>query len=215
MPIKRSCFQVIATDEQIEYTHKIVEYSLKHHFVPNIWDADAGKKDRTNFYRFIGSLGEVVFADVYNLPRHKKSFGAVDGQDYGNDFEVKINNKFYKIDLKSMHRQSDNFKGYYVLNVPARQLGRSETITDLYYCVSIHEANKQYIVSFLGFINKKDIISGEIGIFYKAGTVRTRADETTFKFFEDTYEVDFKDFTPPQIKEEYKKLKGFKLISIN
>ena len=34
----RSCFQVIATDEQIEYASDLVEYSIKNHTVPNIWD---------------------------------------------------------------------------------------------------------------------------------------------------------------------------------
>ncbi len=214
MSLQRSCFQVIATDEQIEYTNNIVNYSINNHSVPNIWDSDSAKKSNTYFYRFIGSLGEVVFADVYNLSRHKKSFGAEDGQDYGNDFELEINNKIYKIDLKSMHRKNDIFKDYYVLNIPSRQLHRDTSKTDLYYCISIHTKQNKFYISFLGFINKEDICSGKKGILYTAGTTRVRGDTSTFKFLQDTYEIEFKDFTPPIIKKDFEKLNGFKIIKI-
>ena len=98
----RSCFQVVATDEQIKYASDLVEYSIKNHTVPNIWDIDKKKKKETPFLRFIGSLGETVFADAYKLQRHKKSFGAADGQDYGNDFVITIDEIQYIVDLKSM-----------------------------------------------------------------------------------------------------------------
>ena len=210
----RSFFQVTATKEQIEYTSELVEYSIKNHVVSNIWDIDASKKERTPFLRFIGSLGETVFADAYNLPRHAKSFGATDGQDYGNDFKVAIDNVEYTIDLKSMHRKNDVFHGYYVLNIPSRQLHKSDSITDLYYCVSIHFADQEYKVSFLGSIRKKDILDGKIGKLYTSGTDRIRADHTTFKFISDTYEVEFKDFIKPSISEHMKQMNGFKLIDL-
>lgn len=210
----RSCFQVIATAEQIEYAHELVEYSIKNHTVPNMWDIDKAKKEQTEFFRFIGSLGETVFADAYNLPRHKKSFGASDGQDYGNDFIVTIDDIKYIVDLKSMHRKNDIFYGSYVLNIPSNQLHKSESVTDLYYCVSIHLENNQYKISFLGFIRKKDVLDGKIGILYKTGTTRTRGDNSTFKFISDTYEVEFKDFLKPLISDHMKKMNGFKLIDI-
>ena len=71
----RSFFQIEATDEQIEYTTHIVRYSIENHTVPNIWDRDESKKRQTSFYRFIGSLGEVLFADTYGIPRHKNLSG--------------------------------------------------------------------------------------------------------------------------------------------
>jgi hypothetical protein len=60
----RFCFQIEATEEQVEYTKEIVKYSLENHYVPNIWDSDEMKKSQTEFYRFVGSLGEVAFADA-------------------------------------------------------------------------------------------------------------------------------------------------------
>lgn len=209
----QASFQVVASDEQVRYASELVEYSLNNHTVPNVWDIDESKKEQTSFFRFVGTLGETVFADVYDIPRHKKSFGAVDGQDYGNDFVVKIDNVEYIIDLKSMHRKNDLFRGYYVLNIPSSQLNKAKSVTDLYYCLSIHKEGERYIVSFLGLIKKKEIIEGKIGKLYRAGTRRVRADNTTFTFLSDTYEVEFKDFIKPNITERIKDMKGFKIIS--
>ena len=210
----RSAFQVIATQEQVEYTLQIVDFSMKNHTVPNIWDSNKQKKAQTPFLRFIGSLGETVFADAYNIPRHKKSFGASDGQDNGNDFIVAINKKQYIIDLKSMHRKNDIFYAHYVQNIPSNQLHKIESITDLYYCISIHCKDNLHYVSFLGLIKKQDIIDGKVGTLYKAGATRIRRDKTTFKFDSDTYEVEFKDFIKPLITDNIKKMKGFRLIEI-
>lgn len=213
--MKRSCFQVCATAEQIEYAAQLVEYSLKNHTVPNIWDNDKTKKEQTPLLRFVGSLGETVFADVYGLPRHKNSFGASDGQDYGNDFLIETNGIAYILDLKSMHRKNDNFYGNYVLNIPSEQLHKIKSVTDFYYCLSVHWDEKEnYYVSFLGTIRKKDILDGKVGILYKSGSLRTRGDGTSFPFISDTYEVEFKDFLKPRITEKITKAKGFKLIEI-
>lgn len=187
---------------------------MKNHTVPNIWDIDKEKKEQTPFLRFIGSLGETVFADAYNILRHKKSFGASDGQDYGNDFVISIDKKEYIIDLKSMHRKNDIFYGYYVLNIPSNQLHKITSVTDLYYCISIHYKDGLYYVSFLGLIRKRDIIDGKVGILYKTGTTRVRGDNSTFKFISDTYEIDFKDFIKPSITDNIRKMNGFRVIKI-
>lgn len=210
----KSCFQVKATAEQVEYTKKIVEYSIEHHTVSNIWDKSKYRKSNTEFYRFVGSLGEVVFADAYEIPRHSRSFGAVDGQDNGGDFEIEVDGKKSIVDLKSMHRINDIFYGYYVLNIPSVQLHKNSSITDLYYCISINKKGENYYVSFLGTMSKKDIIDGKIGILYKKGTKRIRGNNTYFTFIDDTYEIDFKDFDPPMISERMKQMDGFKLIQI-
>lgn len=104
--------------------------------------------------------------------------------------------------------------GSYVLNIPSSQLHKSKSVTDLYYCISIHFENEKYAISFLGLIRKKDILEGKVGILYKTGTTRVRADKTTFRFISDTYEVEFKDFLKPFISEHIKKMNGFKLIKI-
>ena len=210
----KSYFQVKATKEQVEYTNKIVEYSIEHHKVSNIWDKSKYRKGNTSFYRFIGSLGEVVFADTYGIPRHSRSFGAVDGQDYGNDFEIDIDGEKTIVDLKSMHRKNDIFYGYYVLNIPSIQLHKSKSVTDVYYCISINVKNNEYYVSFLGTISKQAILDGKVGILYKKGTKRIRGNDTYFTFIDDTYEIDFKDFEPPVIFSRMRELNGFKLIEI-
>ena len=210
----KSCFQVKATKEQIEYTNKIVEYSIEHHKVSNIWDKSKYRKNNTSFYRFIGSLGEVVFADVYGIPRHTRSFGAVDGQDYGDDFEIEINGAKTIVDLKSMHRKNDKFYGNYVLNIPSIQVHKMKSLTDVYFCISINKRNNDYFISFLGIISKKEILDGKTGILYKRGTKRIRGNDTYFTFIDDTYEIDFKDFEPPFITPRMQKINGFKLIEI-
>ena len=50
----RSCFQVVATEEQVNYALELVEFSIQNHTVPNIWDGDKSKKEQTSFLRFIG-----------------------------------------------------------------------------------------------------------------------------------------------------------------
>lgn len=207
-------FQIELTQEQVEYARDLVQYSMDNHKVPNIWDIDESKKEKTFFYRFVGSLGEVAFADAYGLPRHKKSFGASDGQDYGNDFILEIGGCSKVVDLKSMHRINDHFRGYYVLNIPEVQLNKANSQTELYYCISIHKDSSHYYASFLGYMRKEDIISGKIGILYSPGTIRTRADGSTFKFISGTYEIDFKDFIAPPIYETTPRMSGFKLIDI-
>ena len=54
--------------------------------------------------RFTGSLGEIVFADAYHLPRPTKSFGAIDGQDWGQDFTITSAEQIFSLDIKSMKR---------------------------------------------------------------------------------------------------------------
>jgi len=198
-------------NEQIEYANKLVEYSLKHHPISNIWDKQ--KKERTRELRLTGTLGEVVFADIYGLERPSRSFGAIDGQDYGKDFFLEALNA--NIDVKSMRRKSNKFFKNYVLNIPARNIKREDSITDFYYCISLHNQNNILIASLVGYINKKDILTGKIGKLYKRGTKRIRSNNTSFTFYEDTYEILFQDINSPVMNEEIYKKDGFKKHILN
>jgi len=202
-------FSIPVLKEQIKYAEELVEYSLKHHPVSNIWDKN--KEAKTQELRMTGTIGEIVFADTYKLNRPTRSFGAIDGQDYGKDFELILKEKKFNFDVKTMHRKSNVFYKDYVLNIPARNVHRKESITDYYYCVSLHDTKdtKQMIASFLGYISKKDILDGKTGLLYKEGTKRIRADKTSFVFHEDTYEVFFKDIKTPFISSRIKGFKGF------
>jgi hypothetical protein len=85
-----SYIQISVSDEQKIFARQLVEHSLRHHHVSNIWDRHEDKLSQTRMMRFTGSLGEVVFADCYHLPRPTRSFGAVDGQDWGQDFLISL-----------------------------------------------------------------------------------------------------------------------------
>ena len=200
---ERCIFSFFVTEEQREYVKKIVEFSIKNHTVPNVFEEIHQEE-----YRTTGSMGEVVFADIYNLPRPIKSFGAEDGQDMGEDFI--LNGK--SIDIKTMRRKSENFYADFVCNIPSSQLNKKGSLTDVYCCLSLMNDNDKWRMSVIGFIQKDKILSGEIGTFYPKGSIRVKKDKNTFPFTEDTYEIMFSEITPPIITNEIKQLPGFKRI---
>lgn len=65
-------FSIEVTKEQYNYAKKLVDYSIKNHPISNIWDKE--KKDKTRTLRTTGTLGEIIFADLYNLNRPTRSF---------------------------------------------------------------------------------------------------------------------------------------------
>lgn len=204
-------FNIEVSNEQVEYTNKLVEYSIKNHNIQDIFAHDPQSRERQREFRFTGTLGEVVFADTYNLPRPEKSFGAIDGQDLGEDFIINVNGLNYSCDVKSMSRKSNIFKKSYVLNIPAYQLQKKDIVTDYYFCISISFISGIYIVSFLGFISKNKILENEIGILYKSGTKRIKDDKTFFIFQRDTYEIEFEDISSPILNDKITKIQGFEL----
>jgi len=204
-------FQIKVTKEQIDLANSLVDYSMKNHKISNIWDRFADKKEKTRQLRFIGTLGEIIFADTYYLDRPSKSFGAYDGQDLGKDFAFKIRDKEQIFDIKSMQRKTGTFYSHYVLNIPASQMHKPNSLTNFYFCISFHKEPMSLIASFLGYVDKTKIEANQLGIHYKSGTLRTRWDGTSFPFNEDTYEIDFKDITSPMINENIKKIEGFKM----
>ncbi len=207
-------FQIDVSAEQLQYVNKIVDYSIVNHPVKDIFADDPQGKERQREFRFTGSLGEVVFADAYQLQRPTKSFGALDGQDYGMDFKLTINNKDITFDIKTMGRKNNNFRENYVLNLPKYQMEKDMVITDCYFCISIHKVANNYIASFIGYIEKNLILENKVGILYKAGTKRIKDDGGSFTFQRDTYEVDFKDIKSPFLNDYIKNLNGFKKLNI-
>ena len=203
-------FQIEVTEEQVEYANKIVDYSIINHPVTDIFAHDPDGKLRQREFRFTGSLGEIAFADTYQLNRPTKAFGAVDGQDFGLDFKLNIGGKDISIDVKSMARKNNNFRENYVLNLPKYQMEKDMVITDFYYCISIHKEASNYIASFLGHIEKDLVHTGQVGILYTKGTKRIKDDGNSFIFQRDTYEVDFKDIKTPHVTNFIKGLKGYK-----
>lgn len=207
-------FQIDVTDEQVEYANRIVDFSILNHPVTDIFANDPQGKERQREFRFTGSLGEIVFADTYQLSRPTRAFGAIDGQDYGMDFNLTINGKEISFDIKAMGRKNNNFRENYVLNLPKYQMEKDMVVTDCYFCISIHKELNKYIASFIGYIEKDLVYAGEVGILYKSGTRRIKDDGGSFIFQRDTYEVDFKDIKTPFLNTFIKSIKGFKQRNI-
>jgi hypothetical protein len=207
--------QICVTDEQKVFARKLVEYSLQHHHVSNIWDKGENRTSQTRMFRFTGTLGEIVFADCYHLPRPTRSFGAVDGQDQGEDFPITTDNEVFSVDVKSMKRQSGELARNYVLNIPASQLLKPHSKTSHYFCISFHQSeNHETIASLLGFIDKNSLRNGEVGTFYPAGTRRDRHDNSHFTFQTDTYEILFGDISPAFVTEYIRRLRGFRICHL-
>ena len=205
-------FQIEITHEQVQAANMLVAYSIAHHPVTDVFAQDPGGKARQREFRFTGTLGEIVFADVYHLVRPSRSFGAVDGQDFGQDFSLPINGATKSFDIKTMGRKDGNLRTNYVLNLPAYQMNRTEVLTDYYFCISIHKNTAdKYFASFLGFVSKQEILENKVGILYKAKTQRIKDNGGTFVFQRDTYEVDFQDITTPMTHDAINKMPGYQL----
>ena len=207
-------FQFYVTREQIDYTNRIVDYSLAHHPVSDIFANDPDGKKRKREFRFTGSLGEVVFADAYGLPRSTRSYGAVDRQDFGQDFSMSVNEQVISFDVKSMGRKDNKFRENYVLNLPAYQVHKSASITDCYFCISFHNDGSRTVATFVGYIDKQEVIDGKVGNLFVAGTERIKDDGGSFIFQRDTYEVEFKDIRTPMINDNIKSFDGFRVMKI-
>ena len=191
------------TDEQLAYAHKLVTHSVREHRVQNIWDTEKTHATRTNELRLTGTLGEIIFADLHGLSRPQKSFGADDGQDYGSDFKVITQEGDRNFDVKTMSRNTGALGLDYVLNIPGRNITRTDIVTTDYVCISLHPRHELKWGTIVGEVPRHQILSGEKGILYKAGTVRTRADGSTFKFYSDTYEIRFAELSCPSTLPNY------------
>jgi hypothetical protein len=208
-------FQFDVNQEQINYANDLVDYSIKNHPVNDIFSNDPGGKTRQREFRFTGTLGEVVFADAYNLTRPTKSFGALNGQDYGQDFILKLNNEDLSFDIKTMGRKNNQVRENYVLNLPKYQMDKDSVLTDYYYCISLHQdSTGKYVASFIGYVSKQDVETHKIGILYIAGTKRIKDDGGFFTFQRDTYEIDFKDITTPILNDKIRNFPNFRINQI-
>jgi len=208
--INKGFFQIDVSDEQVGQANSLVDYSIEYHTVADVFEHDPNGKKRQREFRFTGTLGEIIFADTYGLERPAKSFGAIDGQDFGQDFVLTLNGERKSFDIKTMKRKSNNFRTNYVLNIPAYQMSKPLVITDYYFCISIHQNSlKKWIASFLGYVSKSEIEKGKTGILYKAGTSRIKDDKDSFVFQRDTYEVRFEEIISPVIYPEIKQKAGY------
>lgn len=210
-----SYIQISVTDEQKKYARQLVEHSLRHHKISNIWDQQSDRFSQTRIMRYTGSLGEIVFADSYHLPRPTKSFGAKNGQDLGQDFLITSEQYTFSLDIKSMKRRTGHLGEDYVLNIPAFQLHKANSKTSHYFCISFHQTESEgTIASLLGFIDKQALLNGEVGTLFLKGTDRIRFDNSSFTFQNDTYEILLKDIGSAVITNHVRGLKGFRICHL-
>lgn len=189
-------FIVKPTEEQIETARELAEYSVEHHPVHDIYENfhkdsfGLSGKERSKQYRFRGTLGEILFADRYGLPRPGRSFGAADGQDNGTDFV--LNGKH--IDVKTMRRTGHFYNPEIcVFNLSKRQVMKEGSETDYYFGITLIEKDGEVTDAwFHGFIPRRDV--EEKGTFYKSGSVVKNNAGRDIHHDEDTYEVLFKHF---------------------
>ena len=196
MPLQHAHYAVRVTAEQRAYADALVGHAMAHHSVSNVWDGDPRHAGRTRELRTTGTLGEVVFADAYGLARPERSFGADDGQDYGRDFVLVVGGAPRRVDVKAMGRRSPRLEPHYVLNVSARQLRRDDGETDLFAHVSLSPRGRPTAAVLVGAVSRAALLAGRAGRLFRAGAVRTRANGTTFAFYEDTYEIRMDAFGP-------------------
>ena len=105
------------------------------------------------------------------------------GFDNGVDFVV----EGIAIDLKTMARGCF-VRPYFVNNLYGSQVNGDRYRNDIYLFASIHKT--EGIFEITGWIRKIDIINLERGVlFFEEGTIRKRADGTTFQTRGDMYEV--------------------------
>ena len=207
--------QISVTDEQKQFARQLVEYSLRHHKISNVWDHHDDRLSKTRMLRYTGTLGEIIFADLYHFPRPAKSFGATDGQDFGQDFLIKSEDQNFSVDIKSMKRRSGDLSSNFVLNIPAHQLHKPGSKTSHYFCISFHQSESRgTIASLIGFIDKEALTKGEIGNLYKAGSTRVRHDSTSFTFHENTYEILFSDIDSPVVTDHVRRVTAFRICHL-
>ena len=190
------------TREQRRFAKKLVKHSIKYHHVPNVFPKSEEYKNR-----LIGTLGEIVFADYFKLPRPTRSFGAKGGQDHGQDFVLDMCGNLVSVDVKSQWRKNGVLMQDYVSNITEYQVSKKTSKTDVYCNISIHrdyyfingKDRFKYFASIIGFVSKEDVLSCKISKLYPKGTDRFKANGDSFPFTNDTYEVEMKHFYNPFI----------------
>ncbi len=124
-----------------------------------------------------GIIGQSVVMDFFGL-------GNVNGEDgFDNGVDILFNNK--KIDVKTMGRTTD-VRPNYTNNFLKLQ---DYFETQVYIFCSFNKTNKELTVC--GWIEKEAFVRKRK--YFPKGTIRTRADGSSFNTFADLYEIDIID----------------------
>lgn len=203
----------------LAYVRRIVNYSIDNHPVSNKWDKTKKKETRT--LRMTGSIGEVMFAWFYGKECPVRAYGAVDGQDYGKDFNHIIDSTIANIDVKSQRRTVPYLDDYYACNISTEQLSR-QNLTTHYYSMSIYHTGsylegEDVHAYFTGFISKSIITdkNNGIGEFFPPNTKMKNGSKKGADFDDEHYECGLKHLQHLDIEFTKEKIKGNKDIKWN
>lgn len=170
--------------------------------VPDIYANDSpdscGRSgvDKSILYRFEGVLGETIYALLYGFKVPERAFGAIDGQDHGRDYSVP-GRPDLSVDVKTMKRKSTRFEPYYVFNLENRQVSKTGSLTDFYFCMSLI-GNNPYApecAAIHGYVTPDDV--KKYGTFCPAGTYSNNDMGINLKHERDTYEIEIGKLSKP------------------
>lgn len=205
-------FQIHVTDEQKRYAKKLVESSMFHDFDHNFFRGDPEGKERMERYRYVGTLGEVVFADTYGLTRPKISYDAIDAKEFGQDFLLQLDNISYTINLRTKYREYITYNENHIFGIQSIELHKGFSNTNYYYCIIFEDQNEVTVANFIGLIKKDSVLRGEIGKLIPPGT-RCKDGKTTVSFH-DTHEIKFKELVRPLLTNRIMNMPGFKILRL-
>lgn len=157
-------FNVVVNNEQINFATQLIN---------NYNFGQRGRGDGTKEQQRTGLIGQTVFADLISAERPD---GAT-GFDGGKDFI--INGK--RVDIKTMGRTVP-MRNYFVHNFVGYQRNYE---VDYYIFASFNKSNNTLTVC--GYIDKEQFF--QRAAFFPAGSVRTRADGSSFTTFAPLYEI--------------------------
>lgn len=158
-------FDINVSDEQYKYAFDMVN---KYNFGQRGY-GDGNKKEQLT-----GIIGQTVLSDLIKLPRPDGSTGFDGGQDFI------INNR--SVDIKTMSRTVP-MRDYFVHNFVGYQKNYK---VDYYIFASFNTRNR--VLTICGYVNKHDFF--DRATFFPKGSLRYRADGTSFETFAPLYEIE-------------------------
>ena len=170
-------FDINVTEEQIQYATDMVE---RFNF------GQRGYGDGNKREQLTGILGQTVFADLVNDNRPNGETGF----DGGKDFEINLK----RVDIKTMTRKVP-MRPYFVHNFVGYQ---KEYQVDYYIFASFN--TKAKILTICGYVEKDEFF--RLADFFPKGSLRTRADGTSFRTFAPLYEIKQENLHSPSTVED-------------
>lgn len=198
------------TNEQVQYAKNALQRSLDSFDYSQY--SHTRKLSQDDLYRFFcGFLGEVLFADVYRLPRPKECYG-LNGQDNGLDFVLGGEN----CDVKtSFLRTFPTIATQLSFILSLYTIDKISSLTTRYFFIKIVETTKNYFAYFVGSATKQQIKERKIGNVYKKGEAMQTASKNGLSEIvvkNDIMRIDATQLIPTKITSGLEKMPNFELV---